>query len=144
MNQDGKDVFSDLVSQVEKQVQHKADEVQAATAAKAPTLPVSWILPAGLVLLVGWLGMTAWTAMNPPPEAQVSQELDQIVEQARGAVEAAKAENGALPDALPNAALSNVVAYDHDNDTYQLTATIMGVRVTLARDGRKSTERVKP
>ena len=67
MNQDGKDVFSDLVSQVEKQVQHKADEVRAATAAKAPTLPVSWILPAGLCamflyMLLHAIGDLVWAA----------------------------------------------------------------------------------
>jgi hypothetical protein len=45
-----------------------------------------------------------------------------------------------LPDALPNASLAAVVQYEPDSNEYKLVATMMGVRVTLQKNGSKSTD----
>jgi hypothetical protein len=95
-----------------------------------------------LVLLVALVSIAfAIRAMfAPPTEAQALHDLEAAVDKARQAVEAARARNGQLPDTLPSAALSSVVVYEHEQDSYSLNATFMGIHVTLQPDGKKTTE----
>ena len=51
---------------------------------------------------------------------------------------AAKSGSGTLPASIPNASLAAVVVYEPGQQDYKLSATVMGVRVTLERDGSKT------
>ena len=78
--------------------------------------------------------------LTPPGSKEIARDLEIALEQARTAVEEAKNRTGKLPEALPNASLASVVRYEHQEDDYRLSTTIMGIRVTLEPDGRKHVE----
>jgi hypothetical protein len=92
-----------------------------------------------LVALAGALHLL-WDDLFAPPVHQTTQDLEAAVDAARESIERARAQTGQLPTALPNAALATVVRYEPDAGGYRLSATIMGVRVTLEPDGRRKTE----
>lgn len=81
-----------------------------------------------------------WSAFAPPSTTQTTRDLEAAVDAARKSIEDERSRTGRLPEALPNAALASVVRYEPDASTYKLSATILGVRVTLENDGHKTTE----
>lgn len=93
-----------------------------------------------LALLVG-VGWAIYLHFAPVPKSQVQRDLEAAVEQARLSVEAAREPGGKLPQALPNAALARIVDYQPQDSGYRLEASILGVRVTLERDGSRHVEK---
>lgn len=92
------------------------------------------------LLLVTALALhSVWTSLRPPSTQQTARDLEAVVDAARQSVEEARSQTGQLPAALPNAALASVVRYEPDAGSYRLSATIMGVRVSLEPDGKKLT-----
>ncbi len=81
-----------------------------------------------------------WSVFAPPSTGQTTRDLEAAVDAARQSIEDERSRTGRLPEALPNAALASVVRYEPDASTYKLSATILGVRVTLQSDGQKTTE----
>jgi hypothetical protein len=98
------------------------------------------IISTGLVAVVLYLGHGLWRHHAPPTNEQVAQDLEWALNLARTSIEEIKASTGVLPQALPNASLAAVVQYEPDRDQYRLVATMMGVRITLQKDGSKSTD----
>ena len=90
------------------------------------------------MVLVGYL---AWWSFAPLPAGRVASDLEAVIEAARLSVEKAKGETGRLPDSLPNAALAAVVRYERGQSDYRLSTSVLGVRVTLERDGSKIVDR---
>lgn len=132
--------LSSLINEAEKQIDHR-DQTVARVSRPRKKLPLGYILAGLLWAVIAFMGFKLWQQIRPPAEQQIEQDLDAVIEQAHAAIETAKADTGELPDALPDAALASVVGYEHDREGYKLTATIMGIRVTLERDGKKTTER---
>jgi len=64
-------------------------------------------------------------------------ELEQVLVQARDAVEAARDTAGALPEALPHAALAAVVRYERGDAGYRLVASSGDVTVALDDAGNR-------
>ena len=82
-----------------------------------------------------------WTQFAPPSADIVARDLERVIDTARDSVEKSKSETGQLPEVLPSASLGSVVRYERGQSDYQLSATMLGVRVTLARDGKKIVEK---
>lgn len=93
----------------------------------------------GLLVLIAVALHSVWTAWMPPSAQQTARDLEAVVDAARQSVESVRSRTGQLPSALPNAALASVVRYEPDAGSYRLSATIMGVRVSLEPDGQKVT-----
>jgi hypothetical protein len=98
------------------------------------------IFSAALIAAALYLGHGLWRYHAPPTSEQVAQDLERALDLARTSIEEIKANTGMLPKALPNASLAAVVRYEPDRDEYRLVATMMGVRITLQKDGTKSTD----
>lgn len=98
------------------------------------------IVTIGLVAAAFYLGHGLWHFHALPTNERVAQDLEQALNLARTSIEETKASTGVLPKALPNASLAAVVQYEPDRDEYRLVATMMGVRITLQKDGSKSTD----
>lgn len=131
--------LSALINSAESEVEKQNRVLQRGVKARrSPAL--SAILLGGLVVILAYCGHWLWVALRPPPQQQVVHDLEMAVDQARTSVEAAKSSTGDLPEALPNASLAAVVRYEPDKDDYKLVATMMGVRVTLQRNGAKTTD----
>lgn len=64
-------------------------------------------------------------------------ELEQVLLRARDAVEAARGAAGALPEALPHAALAAVVRYERGDTGYRLVASSGEVTVALDDAGNR-------
>jgi hypothetical protein len=92
-----------------------------------------------LLLLTAWSLHSVWGALRPPTVQQTARDLEAVIDAARQSIESARTQTGQLPSALPNAALASVVRYEPDAGSYRLSATIMGVRVSLEPDGQKLT-----
>lgn len=131
------DNLSELISQAENTSQQQAE---ARPAAKRKPIPFRLIFGVLLASVVAYAGTKISAALSPPTQKEVAHDLEVVIDKAHDAIEAAKTKTGELPDALPNAALASVVRYDHDKDTYSLSATILGIRVTLEPGGKKKTE----
>jgi hypothetical protein len=129
--------LSELLQQAESQVQRQAE---ARPARKRNPPPYRAIFSTLLVCLIVYSGYKVIAVFAPPDQQQATHDLEAVIEKAHVLVDKVKAETGELPDTLPNAALASVVRYDHDKDTYSLTATILGIRVTLEPGGKKKTE----
>lgn len=97
------------------------------------------VFVAALLVLCAVAFHSLWTALAPPSTGQTARDLEAVVDAARQSVEAARSRTGQLPSALPNAALASVVRYEPDAGSYRLSASIMGVRVSLEPDGHKVT-----
>lgn len=129
--------LSDLIIEAEKTTRGHAREQPTR---KVPRIPWRYVFAMLLAGTFGYAGTRILAVLFPPSQKQIAEDLQTVLDRARDAIETSKAEAGKLPDALPNAALASVVKYEHDNTDYQLTATIMGVKVTMERSGRKTTE----
>ncbi len=128
--------LNSLIEQASREV-----EQQTRKAPPAPTRPIAKTLFGiflGGVLITLLFVVLSWFAKPTP--AMIVHDLEVAVDTAQKAIEQAKKEKGALPDALPNASLASVVQYERDQDEYKLTSVIMGVRVTLESNGKKTTE----
>lgn len=130
----------DLASLIEK-AQAEATRARPQPVAAPVRRPVgrAVALAVLLVMLAAALHVL-WDDLFTPPVRQTTRDLEAAVDAARESIERAKAQTGQLPTALPNAALATVVRYEPEAGGYRLSATIMGVRVTLEPDGRKKTE----
>jgi len=64
-------------------------------------------------------------------------ELEQLLEQARDALEASRDEDNGLPEALPHAALAAVVRYERNDAHYRLVASSGDVTVAMDADGNR-------
>ncbi len=91
-----------------------------------------------LVISAGW---ALWTHLGPPGTAQVQADLENTIELARQSVDDARRGSGALPAALPNAALAAVVDYTPSASGYRLETSMLGIHVTLEADGTRHTVR---
>jgi hypothetical protein len=93
-----------------------------------------------MVLFVGWIAREIWSSLQPPAREQVARDLQATLQSAHESIEQSANESGKLPGAIPSASLSTVVRYEPALGTYTLSATVLGVRVTLQRDGATQTE----
>ena len=97
-----------------------------------------------IALIIGLVAITPLVVtiylvadMNAKPSRQqVERDLKAAISMAEEEVETVRAETGALPDALPDAALAAVVRYEPEGERYRLTAELMGVAVTRDADGK--------
>jgi hypothetical protein len=139
MNKDsrGGDDLAELIQQAEGEV---SKQVRREPAAPGGSF-VGPALGAVLAALAIYAVYALWSLFAPPSAGKVTRDLEVAVEAARVSVEKAKSESGQLPDALPSAALGAVVRYEHGRSDYRLSATILGVRVTLESDGKKVIEK---
>ena len=92
------------------------------------------------LLIVAYAASTIWSRLAPPSDKQVEQDLAKTVTQAKAIIDQSRKETGQLPEALP-AAMASVVRYDKTDKAYTLSATILGVRVSMKSDGMMSTDR---
>lgn len=99
-----------------------------------------WLWGAVLAGLTVYAVSTLWRELAPPSSQKTASDLEAVVDAARQSVEEARTQTGRLPEALPNASLASVVVYEPGTSDYRLSATIMGVRVTLQSNGQKTTE----
>jgi len=129
--------LSNLIQQAEKTAHSQAE---AKPAPKSKPLPWRMIFSVLLAGVIAYAGTKVSAGLSPPSQKEVAHDLEAVLDRAHDVIETAKAESGELPEALPNAALASVVEYEHDRTGYQLTATIMGVKVTMERSGRKTTD----
>lgn len=97
-----------------------------------------------LLAALGFFGYTVWRHAAPPPKSSIADDLEYAVDLAKTAIDAAKSRTGELPAAIPNASIASVVRYENDAQGYKLSATMMGVRVTLERDGSKTRDTSLP
>lgn len=129
--------FSTLIDQAETQVSQQASK----HAGQTPSLGMPpWAVPVLLATVIAITGSSLWSLLAPVSTQQVKHDLESAVDQARTVIDASRAKDGELPETLPNAALASVVRYEPDAGGYRLIASMMGVRVTLERDGKKSME----
>ena len=133
--------ISSLINQASNEV-GKTNSSSATQAKESRPLPWGTLFPIVLVSIALYAGYNVWQNASPPPKEQVARDLDVVLEKAHKSIEEAKAKNGTLPEALPNAALASVVDYEVRDKEYQLTTSMLGVRITLQRDGKKTTETV--
>jgi hypothetical protein len=101
---------------------------------RGKTLLRAGLAAAGLIFAT----IQLWPLARPHSTEQTARDLDVVIEQAQKAVEAARTEQGALPDALPNAALAGLVAFTPVGNNYQLFAASGKVSVTRGTDGSKT------
>jgi hypothetical protein len=139
MNKDsrGGDDLSALIRQAEGEV---SKQVRREPAAPGGSF-VGPALGAALAALAIYAVYALWSLFAPPSAGKVTRDLEVAVEAARVSVEKAKSESGQLPETIPSASLGSVVRYEHGKGDYRLSATILGVRVTLERDGKKIIEK---
>ncbi len=130
--------YSALITKAEKAVTPKAGENRRERSAKPGHGRL--VLVAALAGVALFAAASAWTHLAPPGKDAVARDLDKAVELARTAVDEARKANGELPSTLPSAALASVVSYEPAGTQYRLAATIMGVRVTLEPNGRKTVD----
>ncbi len=131
---------TDLEALIQK-AHHETLRAERGPQVPPPRRALAGRLWGALLLAVAAFALHAlWSAFAPPSTSQTARDLEAAVDAARKSVEAERSRTGRLPDALPNAALASVVRYEPEVSTYKLSATILGVRVTLETDGRKTTE----
>jgi hypothetical protein len=139
MNKDsrGGDDLSALIRQAEGEV---SKQVRRAPAAPGGSFARP-ALGTALAALAIYGVYSLWALFAPPSADKVTHDLEVAIEAARESVEKAKSESGQLPEAIPSASLGSVVRYEHGPSDYRLSATILGIRVTLERDGKKIVEK---
>lgn len=129
--------LDELIEAASREANHAAqarERVATTTLRKAHLTLLTQALLVSFVAICGW-GLYAFWA--PISASQVERDLDMAIDQARQAVEASRGPGGELPSALPNAALSQIVIYQPDSGGYRLEGSIMGLRISLERDGSK-------
>jgi hypothetical protein len=131
--------LTDLIRQAERAV---ADTSARAARMRVPAEKASfqrrYFVATGAFLALCTAVYVLWQGYAPPSKARVAQDLERVLDMAKASVDAAKSSSGALPAAIPNASLAAVVVYEPDQQGYKLSTTVMGVRVTLERDGSKT------
>lgn len=132
--------ISSLIDQANSAIGKQASR-QAQRKPPCRPLPIGAIFAGVLAIGALFSVYSIWKNTGTPGDAQIARDLDIALEKAHAAVEDVKSKTGALPETLPNAALASVVDYDPQQGSYQLTANMLGVRVTLQRDGKKTTEK---
>jgi hypothetical protein len=133
----GSDDLSALIRQAER-------EVSRQTRRALPAPRGSFAKPAlgaVLVVLAIYAVYSLWALFAPPSTEKVAHDLEVAVDAARESVEKAKSESGQLPESIPSASLGSVVRYERGQQDYRLSATILGIRVTLEADGKKTVEK---
>lgn len=133
----GGDDLTALIRQAEGEVSRQKGRAEPARS-KLPLGPVLGLIT---LIVAGCCVYSIWAQLAPPSPDKVARDLDFVIEAARVSVEKSKSETGQLPEALPSASLGPVVRYERGQGDYQLSATILGVRVTLAQDGKKTVEK---
>ena len=137
----GGDDLSALIRQAEGEVSRQTRQTRPASSG----LDLKKLLVPALLSVAAYCTYAVWAQFAPPSPDKVALDLDLAIEAARDSVEKSKSETGQLPEVLPGAALGSVVRYERGTNDYRLSASILGVQVTLERDGRKTTEKgVKP
>ena len=131
--------YSGIISQASAAVD-KQEKIRQERASRRQRKLVPLIVSALSLLIVAYAGSTVWGRLAPPSEAQVAQDLEKTVAQAKQIIDASRKETGQLPETLP-AAMASVVRYDKADTAYTLSATVLGVRVTMKSDGMMSTDR---
>lgn len=129
--------ISKLIKQADEQVRHHD---QRTSTSKRKSLPGAAIWNGVLLAVIVYAGVTVSDALSPPSEERVAHDLEQLIEHARQMVDDIQKDTGKLPDAIPNAALASAVQYEKRSTDYKLTATVLGVRVTLEGSGKPITE----
>ena len=130
--------LTDLIQQAEQSV---ADASRQAPHVRAPREQSNFkghVL--ALAVVVGFAVCTYffWHGNAPPSRERVAKDLERVLDMAKASVDAAKSGSGTLPASIPNASLAAVVVYEPGQQDYKLSATVMGVRVILERDGSKT------
>jgi hypothetical protein len=138
MNQDSNTDLSRLINAAETAVDKKEDRQTPRPRKRSPS---PWMVVGILLVIIAASLAALWSELRPPGAADIARDLEAIVARARDAIEGARGASGELPAALPNAALASVVRYEKGQKEYRLSATAMGVRVTLEPDGKTRTER---
>ncbi len=130
--------YSALISQASAEVDKKAQAQQLRESRRKKNTGQQ-IAVAVCTLVVSIAGYQIWSRLAPPGDKQVAKDLENTVEQARAVIDQTRKETGQLPDALP-AAMASVVRYEKTDKAYKLSATVLGVRVTMESDGPKRTD----
>ncbi len=130
--------YSSLITQATTALERKgkADPLRASRR-RRKLAPLVGSAIAAVVIL--YSGMQIWARLAPPSEKQVEQDLEKTIDRARAALDEARQQTGQLPEQLP-AAMASVVRYERADKAYTLSATILGVRVTMTSDGIKRTD----
>ncbi len=130
------DRLADLIQRAEVQAAGSDSRTSTTTASRTRRL----LGGAALLVLIMYLAHVSWSRLGGPTEQQTAQDLEQAVQAAGAVVEDARRQTGKLPDVLPRSELASVVQYEPAGGSYTLSATILGVRVTLQSDGTTKTE----
>lgn len=133
--QDLSKLISQAESVTEKQTAARSIDHSRTTSRTVPVV-LAGVLAIGLV----YTAHSFRAHWGPPNDARVVHDLGVAIDAAKTLVDNVKLDTGALPDALPNASLAAVVRYQPRETDYRLSASAMGVRVTLEWDGTRKTE----
>ena len=120
-----------------------ASDQMVAAESKTPPPPDSgkrpatklWLAGAGAVAGLVAFYLLAWPHLFGFSEGALRKGLIMAAEAARADVEAYRKANGALPPAMPNAALSLVVVYERSGDGYRLRADDGPVSIVMNERG---------
>jgi hypothetical protein len=113
---------------------------------------VKWVL-SGFVLLLplivlqahfSWFDQLCARVFPARVVAQGQADMKVVLVSARDAVEAAKSAQGALPDALPSAALAALVQYQRSGNSYRLTMSDGYSVATMEADGSLGFQLLSP
>lgn len=126
------------------------DEVRQTTdrsrRSRSATRSSGWPASATVSLVVVLAALGAWHFglfhTSTPSRERIQADLENVLDQARDAVESERRATGRLPDAVPNASLAAVVGYDryvydHGEGTYRLSASSAGMTVYLDGSGNR-------
>jgi hypothetical protein len=125
-----------LAQQAHDEVRRTGDQAR-----RAPGTLGAWLVLVGIVVF-SEMHITELEAVVrnvlPGHAAKRKQiELERVLVQARDALEAARDAAGALPEALPHAALASVVRYERGDAGYRLVASSGEVTVALDDAGNR-------
>ena len=123
-----------------EQAQKEASKSSALRAAPAKRRGMLWIWAGCVAIVAAFSVHSVWRGLAPPSTQQTTRDLEAAVDAARASIEQSRSQTGKLPETLPNASLAAVVSYEPGLSDYKLSATIMGVRVTLQPDGKMINE----
>ena len=130
--------LTDLIQQVEQSVADASMQTARVRAAQQKSHVRRHFAKTAVFLALAGGAYFVWHAYAPPSESQVAEDLEKVLDMTKASVDAAKASSGAPPAAIPNASLAAVVVYEPGQQDYKLSASVMGIRVTLQRDGSKT------
>lgn len=139
-NDPRRDALQDLIDQAGQEAvrQGSVPPVRASGASRAPWL--RWIVAGATVLAAIHTADLASRRWREPAADAAARDLAIVVQAAGRSVEAVRGQTGRLPEALPNPAHANLVRYKVTDGAYALSASVLGLRVTLQPDGTTKTE----